>query len=149
MPEFTDDASGSDPYKNFRFRVTWDGRHVAGFSKAEVLKRTTEVVEFRTGGDPSSRKSPGRGEYEAITLERGVTRDPEFQQWVRNAGAAPPAEDLTLELYDEAGRLTIAYRLYRCWVSEYQAVPELDANANVVAIRTMTLAMQGWERVEP
>ena len=122
-----------DPYKNFKFRVKWDGKYVAGVSKVGALKRTTEVVKHREGGDPStSRKSPGRTEYEAITLERGVTHDKEFEQWankVWNYGSGLGAEvslkdfrkDIIIEVYNEAGQLVIAYKVYRCWVSEFQA----------------------------
>jgi phage tail-like protein len=158
MAEFTVNASRFDPYKNFKFRVKWDGRYVAGVSKVSALKRTTEVVSHRSGGDPStSRKSPGRSEFEAITLERGVTHDTGFEQWankVWNYGAALGAEtsladfrkDVILEVYNEAGQLALAYKVFRCWVSEYQAVPELDANANAVAIQTLKLENEGWER---
>ncbi len=158
MAEFSVNATRFDPYKNFKFRVRWDGRYVAGVSKVGALKRTTEVVKHRTGGDPStSRKSVGRSEYEAITLERGVTHDTEFERWankVWNYGAGLGAEaslkdfrkDIILEVYNEAGQLAIAYKVYRCWVSEYQALPDLDANANAVAIQTIKLENEGWER---
>jgi phage tail-like protein len=158
MAQFTVNPERFDPYKNFKFRVRWDGRDVAGVSKVGALKRTTEVVEHREGGDPSSsRMSPGRTKYEAITLERGVTHDPEFEQWankVWNFGAGLGMEvsladfrrDITIEVYNEAGQLAIAYNVYRCWVSEFQAVPELDANANAVAIQTLKLENEGWER---
>jgi phage tail-like protein len=165
MAQFTVNAQRFDPYKNFKFRVKWDGRYVAGVSKVGMLKRTTEVVKHREGGDPSSsRKSPGRTEYEAVTLERGVTHDKEFEQWankVWNFGSGLGAEvslqdfrkDLILELYNEAGQLVIAYRLFRCWVSEFQALSDLDANANAVAIQHIKLENEGWERdtavVEP
>jgi phage tail-like protein len=158
MAEFTVNATRFDPYKNFKFRCRWDGRYVAGVSKVGALKRTTEVVPHRSGGDPSSsRKSPGRTEYEAITLERGVTHDQEFERWankVWNYGSGLGAEssladfrkDIILEVYNEAGQLAIAYKVYRCWVSEFQALPELDANANAVAIQTLKLENEGWER---
>lgn len=165
MPSFSVNATRFDPYKNFKFRVKWDGRYVAGVSKVSVLKRTTEVVSHRDGGDPSSsRKSPGRTEYEAITLERGVTHDTEFEKWankVWNWGSGLGAEvslldmrkDIILELYNEAGQLAIAYKVYRCWVSEFESLPELDANANAVAIQKVKLENEGWERdyevVEP
>ncbi len=147
-----------DPYKNFKFRVKWDGKYVAGVSKVGALKRTTEIVEHREGGDPSTgHKSPGRTKYEAITLERGVTHDPEFEQWaskVWNFGGGLGAEvslkdfrkDLIIEVYNESGQPAIAYRVYRCWVSEFQALPDLDANANAVAIQTIKLENEGWER---
>jgi phage tail-like protein len=165
MAQFSVNAQRFDPYKNFKFRVKWDGRYVAGVSKVSGLKRTTEVISHREGGDPStSRKSPGRTQYEAITLERGVTHDPEFEQWankVWNFGSGLGAEvslkdfrkDIIIEVYNEAGQVVLVYRIYRCWVSEYQALPELDANANAVAIQTLKLENEGWERdysvVEP
>jgi phage tail-like protein len=165
MAEFTVNPARIDPYKNFKFRVKWDGKYVAGISKVGMLKRTTEVVKHRDGGDPSSsRKSPGRTEYEAISLERGVTHDKEFEQWankVWNYGSGLGAEvslkdfrkNIIIEVYNEAGQLAIAYRVYRCWVSEFQALPDLDANANAVAIQHIKLENEGWERdtevVEP
>jgi len=158
MAEFSVNASRFDPYKNLKFRVKWDGRYVAGVSKVSALKRTTEVVMHREGGDPSTvRKSPGQTSYEPITLERGVTHDLEFEQWankVWNLGSGLGSEvsladfrkDLIIEFYNEAGQLVIAYKVYRCWPSEYQALPELDAGANAVAIQTLTLQHEGWER---
>lgn len=158
MAQFSVNATRFDPYKNFKFRLKWDGRYVAGLSKAGALNRKTEVVSHREGGDPSSsRKSPGRTEYEAVMLERGVTHDTEFERWankVWNWGSGLGQEvslqdfrkDVILELYNEAGQLAIAYKLYRCWVSEYEAMPELDANANAVAIQKIKLENEGWER---
>lgn len=158
MAQFSVNAQRFDPYKNFKFRVKWDGRYVAGISKVGALKRTTEMVEHREGGDPStSRKSPGRTSFEAITLERGVTHDPEFEKWankVWNFGSGLGSEvslkdfrkDIIIEVYNEAGQLAIAYKVYRCWVSEFQAFPEMDANANAIAIQTIKLENEGWER---
>ncbi|MBP6678596.1 MAG: phage tail protein [Paracoccus sp.] len=158
MAQFSINATRFDPYKNFKFRVKWDGRYVAGVSKVSALKRTTEVVEHREGGDPSvSRRSPGRTSFEAITLERGVTHDVDFEQWankVWNYGAGLGAEvslrdfrkDLVIDFFNEAGQLAISYRIFRAWVSEYQALPELDANANAVAIQSIKLENEGWER---
>jgi phage tail-like protein len=165
MAQFTVNVNPQrfDPYKNFKFRVKWDGKAVAGISKVSGLKRTTEVVKHREGGDPSSsRKSPGRTEYEAITLERGVTHDPDFEQWANkiwNYGSPPTGKtdskevslkdfrkDIIIELYNEAGQPVIAYKVYRCWVSEFQAMPDLDANANAVAIQHIKLDNEGWER---
>ncbi len=158
MAQFSVNATRFDPYKNFKFRVKWDGRYVAGVSKVSALKRTTEVVEHREGGDPSgTRKSPGQSKYEAITLERGVTHDTEFEKWankVWNYGSGLGSEvslqdfrkDIIIEVYNEAGQLAIAYKVYRCWVSEYQAIPDLDAKANDVAIQTIKLENEGWER---
>jgi phage tail-like protein len=160
MAQFSANPQRFDPYKNFKFRVKWDGKYVAGISKVSMLKRTTEVVKHREGGDPSStRKSPGRTEYEAITLERGVTHDTEFEKWANkvwnfNAGLGSEVslkdfrKDIIIEVYNEAGQTAIAYKVYRCWVSEYQSMPDLDANANAVAIQHIKLENEGWERDE-
>ena len=165
MAEFTVNANRVDPYKNFKFRLKWDGRYIAGISKVSALRRSTEVVVHRTGGDPSAaHKSPGASKYEPITIERGVTHDMEFERWankVLNLGAGAGAEeslkdfrkDIILELHNEAGQLVMAYRIYRCWPSSFQALPDLDANANAVAIQTIVLENEGWDRdyevVEP
>lgn len=158
MAQFTVNAQRFDPYKNFKFRVKWDGRYVAGVSKVGALKRSIEMVEHREGGDPSTvRKSPGRAKFEAITLERGVTHDIEFERWankVWNFGSGLGAEvslasfrkDILIEVYNEAGQLALAYKVYRCWVSEFQALPDLDANANAIAIQSIKLENEGWER---
>ena len=160
MPEFPAGSGRHDPYKNFNFRVKIGTNYVAGVSKVSMLKRSTEVVKHRSGGDPStSRKSPGRTEYDPITLERGITHDVEFQQWankVWNYGAGLGAEvslkdfrkDIIIEVYNEAGQLAVVYNVFRCWVSEFQAMPDLDANANVVAIEHIKLENEGWVRVE-
>ncbi len=169
MAQFTVDAARVDPYKNFKFRVKWEGAYVAGVSKVSMLQRTTEVVTHRDGGDPStSHKSPGRNEYDAITLERGVTHDLAFEQWAnkvwdyKNAQAQNADQEVSLkdfrkdviiDLFNEAGQKVISYHVYRCWVSEYQAFPELDANANAVAIQHIKIENEGWDRdpsvVEP
>jgi phage tail-like protein len=158
MAQFSANATRVDPYKNFKFRVRWDGRYVAGISKVGNLTRTTEVVKHRSGGDPSiTNKSPGRTDTNAISLERGVTHDLEFEQWankVWHLGAGLGSEvslkdfrkNLVIEMYNEAGQLAIAYKVYRCWVSEYQALPDLDANANAVAIQRIKLENEGFER---
>jgi phage tail-like protein len=159
MAQFTVNPERFDPYKNFKFKVMWDGRYVAGVSKVGGLKRTTEVVKHRDGGDSSSsRKSPGRTEYEAITIERGVTHDQEFERWankVWNFGSGLGSEVslkdfrkdvIMIEVYNEAGQLAIRYKVFRCWVSEYQAQADLDANANAVLIQHLKLENEGWER---
>jgi phage tail-like protein len=171
VAQFTVNATRLDPYKNFKFRVKWDGRYVAGVSKVSAFKRTTEVVRHRDGGDESSsRKSPGRTEFEAVTLERGVTHDPEFERWANkvwdysNAQAGPDQrvqevsladfrKDIVIDVYNEAGQKVLSYQVFRCWVSEYQSLSDLDANANAVAIQHIKLENEGWIRdqsiVEP
>ena len=165
MAEFSKNPTRLDPYKNFKFRVKWDGRYVAGVSKISALRRRTEVIEHREGGDPSlAHKTPGRTEYDPITLERGVTHDPEFEKWANKVWSlhtGPGAEvslgdfrkDIIIDIFNEAGQKVLSYKVYRCWVSEYQALPELDANGNVVAIQSIRIENEGWERdyevVEP
>jgi phage tail-like protein len=158
MAEFTVNATRLDPYKNFKCLVLMEGRIVLGVSKISPLKRTTEVVKHRHGGDASTpRKSPGRTEYESVTLERGVTHDVEFERWAnkvwlvnqglgREVSLKDFRKDIVIQLLNEAGQVAIAYNLFRVWVSEYQALPELDANANAVAIQTIKLECEGWER---
>jgi len=158
MAEFTVNAQRFDPYKNFKFRVKWDGKYVAGISEVSPLIRRTEVVLHREGGDPSTtRRSPGRTEFEAITLSRGVTHDVAFEQWANKVwdyGAGLGTEvslkdfrkDIVLELYNEAGQKVMAYNIFRCWVSEYEALPDLDANAAAVAIQHIKLENEGWQR---
>jgi phage tail-like protein len=159
MAQFSVNAQRFDPYKNFKFRIKWDDHYVAGISKVSSLKKTTEPVEHREGGDPSStRKSPGKTKYDAITLERGITHDPDFEQWankVWNYGGGLGSEvslkdfrkNLTIEVYNEAGQKAIAYNVFRCWVSEYQALPDLDANGTAaIAIERIKLENEGWER---
>lgn len=155
--QFSVNTSRFDPYKNFKFRVKWDNRYVAGVSKVSSLKRTTEVVKHREGGDPSAqRKSPGKNDHDAITLERGVTHDMEFHKWafkVWNFQGGSGAEvsladfrkDIIIELYNEAGQLAIAYRVYRCWVSEFVSLPDLDANGNAIAIQHIKIENEGWD----
>ena len=154
MPEFPVNPTRFDPYKNFKFRVKWDNKYVAGVSRVSGLERTTEVVEHREGGDPStSRKSPGLTQFAPITLERGLTQDSAFEDWanlVWKLGSQMSLKefrkDIIIELYNEAGQLVRAYHVYRCWPSEYQALSDLDANAATVLIEHLTLQNEGWER---
>jgi phage tail-like protein len=156
MAEFTVNQHRFDPYKNFKFRVKWDGRYVAGVSKISALKRSTEVIEHREGGAPSTnRKSPGRTAFEPITLERGLTHDSDFENWANKVwklGANPESaladfrKDILIDVFNEAGQLVLSYKVFRCWVSEYQALPDLDANVTAVAIEHIKLENEGWER---
>lgn len=157
MAMYPDNPKHADPYKDFTCRIKWDGRYVAGVSKVGGLKRTTDVIEHRSGGDPSTtHKSPGRTKYDAITLERGLTQDTAFNSWASLIWTLGPGadsevsladfrKDICLELYNEAGQLVTAYKVYRCWVSEYQTVTDLDASANMIAIEHIKLENEGWE----
>ncbi|HEX3151329.1 MAG TPA: phage tail protein [Gemmataceae bacterium] len=145
-----------DPYRNFRFKVKWDGQYVAGLTKMGALKRTTEMVEFREAGENiTSRKLPGKSSFAAVTLEAGVTYDTAFEDWANlvNDFASHSLtslgdfrKNLIVEMFNEAGVKVIAYNLYRCWVAEYQALPDLDAGANAVAITTIKLEYEWFER---
>jgi phage tail-like protein len=158
MPEFAVNTHRFDPYKNFKFRLVWDGRPIAGISKVSGLRRTTDVVHHRDGADPSKLiKGPGITHFAPLTIERGVTHDIEFEGWankVYNLEGSLGAEsslrdlrkDIRLELHNEAGQVVLAYNIYRCWPSEFEALPELDANASGVAIQTLVLQYEYWER---
>jgi phage tail-like protein len=145
-----------DPYRTFRFRVKWDGQYVAGLTKMGALKRTTEMVEFREAGENiTSRKLPGKTSYQAVTLEAGVTYDSAFEDWANlvndfaSHGITSLGEfrkNVTLDVFNEAGVKALSYNLYRAWVSEYQALPDLDAGANAVAITTLKLEFEWFDR---
>jgi phage tail-like protein len=155
MAQFTVNTTRIDPYKNFKFRVKWDGQIVAGVSKVGMLKRTTEVISHREGGDISTpRHSPGASKFDPITLERGITFDPEFEKWANvvysteGDGAVSLAnfrKDIYIELLNLQGTVVRGYRIFRCWVSEYTAQPELDANANAIAFEMIMLQNEGFE----
>lgn len=156
MAKFSVNTHRFDPYKNFKFRIQVDGQDVAGLNKCSALKKTTEMVEWWEAGNQStSFKGPGKTSYEAITLEKGVTHDTAFEEWANlvNNFQGDPAmsllnfrKNITITVYNLAGQPVLAYNVYRCWVSEYQALPELDASANAVAIQTIKLENEGWER---
>lgn len=158
MAEFVVNPNRVDPYKTFKFRVKWDGRYVAGVSKVSSLRRTTEVIAHREGGNPSTdHKSPGRTNFDAITLERGVTHDDSFEAWANKVwelGASLGAEvslkdfrkDVRIELLNEAGQVVMAWLVFRCWPSAYTALANLDADAGGVAIESLVLENEGWTR---
>jgi phage tail-like protein len=156
MAKFTVNAKRYDPYRNFKFKIKIDNIYVAGLSKCSALKKTTEMVEWREGGDPSTtHKLPGKTKYDAITLTGGVTHDTTFEDWanlVNNfKGDAAMSlkrfrKDITIDVFNEAGQQVLSYNVFNCWVSEYQALPELDASANAVMIQTIKLENEGWER---
>jgi phage tail-like protein len=158
VEDFRLNSQRLDPYRNFKFRVKWDGRYVAGVDKVSGLKRSTDTARQREGsGLSGGRKSIERSKYEAITLERGVTHDSEFEAWASKvwsfgsergceASLEEVRKDVTIEMYNDAGQLLIAYKVFRCWVSEYQSLPNLDANANSVLIQHLKLENEGWER---
>jgi phage tail-like protein len=158
MPSFSVNPHRFDPYKQFKFRVKWDGRYVAGVSRVSALRRRTQVVDHREGGEPSTqRRSPGLTTYEPITLERGRTHDADFEQWankVWNLGSSAGSEvslrdfrkDIVIELFNEAGQMVMAFKVFRCWPSEYVALADLEANDGAVAFESLTLEHEGWER---
>jgi phage tail-like protein len=156
MPKFTVNPQRFDPYRNFKFRVKFDNRYVAGLSKCSALKKTTEKVDWYESGDPSTpHRLPGKTSYGDITLTAGVTHDTEFEEWANQVnnfqGDAAMSlknfrKDILIEVYNEADQLAIAYQVFRCWVSEYQALPELDAGGNAVMLQTIKLENEGWQR---
>ncbi len=158
-PLFPANAHRHDPYRTFKFQVLIDGQSVAGLKKMGALKKTTEAVDWRTGGDPTHvRKLPGGTKYEAITLEQGLTHDPVFEQWanlVNNVDGDSAMslvkfrKDIVLNVLNLQGKVAISYQVKRAWVSEYQALPDFDAGTtNTVGIQTIKLEHEGWERDE-
>src|ERR1700682_6547578 len=156
MARMTPQTNRFDPYRTFRFKVKWDGRYVAGLNKMGGLKRTTELVEFREAGENiTSRKMPGKTSYQAVTLEAGLTYDTAFQDWANLVHAFAShaitslsdfRKNVTVDVFNEAGVKAISYNLYRCWVAEYQALPDLDDGANAVAITTIKLEYEWFDR---
>ncbi len=156
MAQFSVNTHRFDPYRNFKFRIKWDGKYVAGLNKCSALRRTTEVIVWRDGGDPSLfRKMPGRTSYDPITLEAGVTHDDVFEKWANLAhnfqGDAAMSlknyrKDILIDVFNLQGSIVLSYKVLRCWVSEYQALPELDADDNTVMIQMIKLENEGWER---
>ena len=158
MAQFSVNTHRLDPYKNFKFRVRWDGKVVAGISKVGALKRSTEAVPHREGNGPSFEiQGIGKTKFEAISLERGITFDPDFQAWAEKVwnpqgdggvSLKDARKDIIIEMLNLQGTVVRAYTVYRCWVSEYTAMPELDASANAIAIESITLQNEGWERMD-
>jgi len=157
MPLFPNNPHRFEPYKNFKFRIKFEnGDYVAGLSKCSALKKTTEMQEWREGGDPSTtHKLPGKTKYDPITLTAGVTQDTTFEEWANlvNNFQGDPAmslknfrRNIIIEINNEAGQKVLAYNVFNCWVSEFQALPELDAMGNAIMIQTIKLENEGWER---
>jgi phage tail-like protein len=156
MSRLTPNTNRFDPYRNFRFKVKWDNIYVAGLSKMGPLKRSTEMVEWREAGENIiSRKLPGKSKFEGVTLEAGVTLDTSFAEWAELVNDFTShslvnlkdfRKNITVDVFNESGLKVVAYNLHRCWPSEYQAMPDLDAGANAVAITTLKLELEWWER---
>ena len=154
MPQFAVNTHRFDPYKNFKFQVMWYGKIIPGISKISCLKRSTDPIVHREGSEPSiSRLSPGVWRFEPITLERGITHDTAFEDWANlSFSISDPMslknfrKDIVINLLNEQGVVVKSFKVYRCWVSEYQVLPVLEANASSVAIESITLENEGWER---
>jgi phage tail-like protein len=154
-----------DPYKAFRFLVYFEGSTspVAGISKVTGLKRSSDPIEYKEGGNALIHKGLGRTKYDAITLERGVTHDTDFENWANAAqvldkGAPSTSlknlrKEIRIELLNDAGQPVLRYSVHRCWVSEFQALADMDGGSNAVMIEHIKLENEGWERdlslVEP
>ena len=156
MPKFSVNSERFDPYHNFKFKIRWDGLCVAGLTKCTPLKKTTEPTAWYEAGDQSApRMVPGKSKHEPITLSAGVTHDTTFEEWANKVnnyqGDAAMSlksfrKDITIEVCNLQGKTVLAYHVYRCWVSEYQALPDLDASGNAIMIQTIKLENEGWER---
>lgn len=154
MAQFVVNPHRFDPYKNFKFQVKWDGKVIPGISRISCLKRYTDPIAHREGNEPSiTRLSPGTWRFEPITLERGITHDTSFEEWADLCfSLSDPMslknfrKDMVVNLLNEQNTLVKSFKVYRCWVSEYQVLPVLEANASSVAIESITLENEGWER---
>jgi len=158
MAKFSTNTNRIDPYKNFKFRLKWDGNYIPAVTRVSGLLRTTAAVDPKVGDTPAPNRAPtGRTKYEPITLQRGITHDTSFEDWANLAmkqgaqtasTAATPGvkKDVTIELYNEAGQLVLAYIVHGCWPSEYGALPDLGDDANAIAIEHIKLENEGWER---
>ena len=156
---FVKNAHRYDPYKTYKFQVAWDGKVVLGVNKVGPLKWASTPITYRSGGDDSfETKSPGQIKYDGITLERGVTHDLEFEDWARKVhayargdrgkGMVDYKKEMELTVMNEAGQPVIRYFLHGCWVSEFTTMPQLDASANSVAVESIKLETEGWDRDE-
>jgi len=156
-PMFPVNAHRHDPYRTFKFQILIDGKPVAGLKKMGALKRKTEAIKWRAAGDPSKERIlPGGTSYEPITLEQGLSHDPVFENWaalVNNVeGDAAMSlknfrKDIVINVLNLQGQVALSYKVFRAWVSEYQALPEMDAGTmNAVGIQTLTLQHEGWQR---
>ncbi len=156
-PMFPVNAHRHDPYRTFKFQILIDGKPVAGLKKMGALKRKTEAIKWRTAGDPSKERIlPGGTSYEPISLEQGLSHDPVFESWaalVNNIeGDAAMSlknfrKDIVINVLNLQGQVAISYKVFRAWVSDFQALPELDAGSmNAVGIQTITLQHEGWQR---
>jgi len=150
----------NDPYRNFKFKIMWDGKYVAGLSKCSALKKTTEAVDWREAGDNSvAHRLPAKTSYEPITLEAGITqKNTDFEEWANlvnnyenNSTTSLEnfrKETITIDVFDLDNKKVLSYAVYDCWVSEYQALPQLDTSGNAVMIQTIKIENEGWKRQE-
>lgn len=149
-----------NPYLSYNFRVKWDNQYVAAVSRVSGLTRRTQVVSFHAGGQArTAYKIPGQTDYEPVVLERGITTDTVFEQWASKVWSYPDSaqlgnemslkdfrKNMQIELYNQAGAVVLRYNLYNCWPSEYTALPELNGGGNAVALATLTIEHEGWDR---
>ena len=157
MPIFPVNTTRYDPYKSYRFLVFFGTKTtpVAAVSKVTALKRSSDVIEYKEGGYNIILKGLGRTKYDPITLERGVTQDLDFITWADAAqkldqghpttSLANLRQEIRLQLLNEEGQPVRGYVIHRCWVSEFQALPDLDAGANAIALEHIKLENEGWE----
>jgi phage tail-like protein len=164
-PMFPVNAHRHDPYRTFKFQVLLGGVTVAGLSKMGAIKRTTEAVKWRSAGDVSSQRvMPGGSTWEPVSLEQGLSHDPVFEEWANQVNNVVDGDagmsllnyrrDVVINVMNLQGVPVISYVLRRAWVSEFQALPEFDANnMNTVGIQSIIMQHEGAFRdtavVEP
>lgn len=156
MTQFPVNPHRLDPYKNFKFQIILDGNKVPGVARVSPLWRRTETLFWRSGSDNSGFVTvPGHTSFDPITLERGLTHDKTFEDWAAlafnrsgdaNMSLRDFRKDMVINLLNQQGTVVLSYVVYRCWVSEYQALPELDADGTAIAIEKIVLQHEGFER---
>lgn len=158
MARFAVNPYRLDPYKTSKFQLILDGRVVPDVVRISALRRETETVLYRPGDFPNHLiKAPGLTDFDPIIIERGITHDTTFEDWadlcysVQGDAAISLKnfrKDMLINLLNRQGTVVLSYRIYRGWVSEYTALPELDAHANETAIERIVVQHEGWERDE-
>jgi phage tail-like protein len=155
MPTAT--ALTYDPYRKFKFLVKWNNAVVMAVHKVSSITKSIDPIDWRTGGDSNfSAKVPGLTKWEPITLERGLSADTAFQEWMvlvnkyTKAGLGADEavhafrKNLNIEMYSLQNELVMTINVYNAWPSKL-TIADFDAKANELAIEHMELQNEGWD----
>lgn len=150
------DASSHDPFTGFKFRVivaTFSSD--IGFQKVSGLKESTEVVEYREGTDPiTKRKLPGLTVYDPVTFTRGLSTSHDLLDWrAQVATASSPGDGVppdgfrrtvTVQMFAKGNndQAVQSWEILKAWPQELNH-SDLDAEGSAVVIQSMILANEG------